>query len=80
VAFFDLLMVNQGYIVFNNSGWMNPSTQQLIIPEVKDSWCMMPDIRYDKIFAEMGCYTEYVSEPQEIKPALSRASLPVRLQ
>jgi acetolactate synthase-1/2/3 large subunit len=52
---------------------MNPSTQQLIIPEVKDSWCMMPDIRYDKIFAEMGCYTEFVTEPQEIKPALRRA-------
>jgi acetolactate synthase-1/2/3 large subunit len=61
------------YIVFNNSGWMNPSTQQLIIPEVKDSWCMMQDIRYDKIFAEMGCYTEYVTEPQDIKPALCRA-------
>ena len=61
------------YIVFNNSGWMNPSTQQLIIPEVKDSWCMLPNIRYDKIFAEMGCHTEFVTEPQDIKPALQRA-------
>jgi acetolactate synthase-1/2/3 large subunit len=34
---------------------------------------MQRDIRYDKIFAEMGCHTEFVTEPQQIKPALERA-------
>ena len=43
------------------------------MPDVKDSWCMLPDIRYDKIFAEMGCHTEFVTEPQEIRPALERS-------
>jgi acetolactate synthase-1/2/3 large subunit len=61
------------YIVYNNSGWMNPSTQSLIMPSVKDSWCMLPNVRYDKMFAEVGCHTEYVTEPQEIKPALDRS-------
>ena len=61
------------YLVFNNSGWMNPSSQKLILPDVKDSWDMLPNIRYDKIFAEMGCHTELITEPQQIKPALERA-------
>ena len=61
------------YIVYNNSGWMNPSSQKLMLPDVKDSWCMLPDIRYDKVFAEMGCHTEYVTEPQQIRPALERS-------
>ena len=52
---------------------MNPSTQKIIMPDVKDSWCMLPDIRYDKIFSEMGCHTEFVVEPDQIRPALMRA-------
>ena len=61
------------YIVYNNSGWMNPSSQKLMLPEVTDSWSMLPNIRYDKVFAEMGCHTEYVTEPRQIKPALERS-------
>jgi acetolactate synthase-1/2/3 large subunit len=61
------------YIVYNNSGWMNPATQSFMVPDLKDSWCMLPDISYDKIFAEMGCHTEFVTEPQQIKPALERS-------
>ena len=37
---------------------------------------MLPDIRYDKydkIFAEMGCHTELVTEPEQIRPAMERA-------
>jgi len=61
------------YFLYNNSGWMNPPSQKLIIPDVKDSWGMLRNIRYDKIFAEMDCHTELVTEPQQIKPALERA-------
>jgi acetolactate synthase-1/2/3 large subunit len=37
---------------------------------------MLPDIRYDKydkIFAEMGCHIELVTEPEQIRPAMERA-------
>ena len=61
------------YIIYNNSGWMNPSTQKVMLPDVKDSWCMLPNIRYDKVFSEMGCHTEFVTEPHEIKSALERS-------
>ncbi len=61
------------YFLFNNSGWMSKPTQTAILPGVKDSWAMLPDIRYDKIFAEMDCHTEFVTEPQQLRPALERA-------
>ena len=38
-----------------------------------DSWGMQKDIRYDKIFAEMGCHTEFVTKPEEVAPALQRS-------
>ncbi len=34
---------------------------------------MIPNIRYDKIFAEMGCHGEHVEKPEEFIPALERA-------
>jgi thiamine pyrophosphate-dependent acetolactate synthase large subunit-like protein len=34
---------------------------------------MLPDIRYDKVFAEMGCHGEHVEKPDELVPALERA-------
>ncbi len=63
------------YLLYNNSGWMGYVAQQAIMPpDVKNcDWRMLPDIRYDKIFAEMGCHTEFVTEPQQLKPALERA-------
>jgi acetolactate synthase I/II/III large subunit len=60
------------FFVFNNSGWMSTNYQKIIAPTM-DSWGMLPDIRYDKIFAEMGCHTELVTEPEQIRPALERA-------
>ena len=61
------------YIVYNNSSWLSPFTQKAIMPDAKDSWGMLPNIRYDKMFAETGCHTEFVTQPQEIKPALERS-------
>lgn len=60
------------YFVFNNSGWISTKFQKILCPSM-DSWGMLPDIRYDKIFAEMGCHTELVTEPQQIRPALERS-------
>ena len=60
------------YFVFNNSGWISTKFQKILCPTM-DSWGMLPDIRYDKIFAEMGCHTELVTEPEQIRPALERS-------
>jgi acetolactate synthase I/II/III large subunit len=60
------------YLIFNNSGWTSPNAQKIIFPTM-DSWGMLPEIRYDKIFAENSCYTELVTDPSQISPALKRA-------
>jgi len=63
------------FLVFNNSSWMGEAAQQMILPQdVKNcDWGILPDVRYDKIFAEMGCHTELVTETGQLKPALERA-------
>jgi len=64
------------YVLFNNSSWISNLGQEKIMPDVVargDSWGMKKDIRYDKIFAEMGCHTEFVTKPEEVAPALKRA-------
>ncbi len=38
-----------------------------------DSWDMLPDVRYDKMYEAIGCHSEYVTKPDEIRPALYRA-------
>ncbi len=39
----------------------------------RDSWQTLPNIRYDKMFAEMGCHPEFVERSEECVPALRRA-------
>jgi acetolactate synthase-1/2/3 large subunit len=60
------------YLLFNNSSWISTEFQKQTLPKV-DSWGMLPDIRYDKMFAEVGCHTEFVTEPEQIRPALERS-------
>lgn len=60
------------YLLFNNSSWISTEWQKTALPKV-DSWGMLPDIRYDKMFAEMECHTEFVTEPEQIRPALERS-------
>ncbi len=60
-------------ILWNNSSW-GPNFDQM--PGLKgrtDPFNMLKDIRYDKIFAEMGCHGELVETPEQIVPALERA-------
>jgi len=40
---------------------------------LKDSWEVLPGLRYDRMFKEFGCYTEFVERDVEVKPALKRA-------
>lgn len=60
------------YFLWNNSGWMSTTFQKAMFPSM-DSWGMQNDIRYDKIFAEMGCHTELITESDQVRPALERA-------
>jgi acetolactate synthase-1/2/3 large subunit len=60
------------YLLFNNSSWISTEFQKMALPKV-DSWGMLPDIRYDKMFEEMACHTEFVTEPEQIRPALERS-------
>jgi acetolactate synthase-1/2/3 large subunit len=38
-----------------------------------DPFNMLEDIRYDQMFAVMGCHTEHVGQPAQLRPALERA-------
>ncbi|WP_033293621.1 hypothetical protein [Amycolatopsis jejuensis] len=37
------------------------------------SWEMLPDLRYDEVFAPFGCHVEQVTGGEELRPALRRA-------
>lgn len=69
------------YLVTNNNGWLI----SLKYSHYGKDWQAMgkqdqglgqeclPDIRYDKMFEALGCHTELVTEPDQIKAALQRA-------
>jgi thiamine pyrophosphate-dependent acetolactate synthase large subunit-like protein len=38
-----------------------------------DGWATLPNIRYDRMFREFGCHTEFVEKDEELKPAMKRA-------
>jgi acetolactate synthase-1/2/3 large subunit len=59
-------------VLWNNSSW-GPNFDQM--PGLKgrtDPFNMLKDIRYDKIFGEMGCHGELVEKPEQIIPAVER--------
>ena len=60
-------------LLWNNSSW-GPSFESMpLLKDRTDPFNMLQDIRYDKIFNEMGCHGENVTDPDEIIPALDRA-------
>ena len=60
-------------VLWNNSSW-GPSFESMpMLKDRTDPFNMLQDIRYDKIFEEMGCHGEHVTNPDEIRPALERA-------
>ncbi|MBV8056094.1 MAG: thiamine pyrophosphate-binding protein [Deltaproteobacteria bacterium] len=60
-------------LLWNNSSW-GPSFESMpMLKERTDPFNMVQDIRYDKVFAEMGCHGEHVENPDDIIPALERA-------
>ncbi|MBF6568951.1 MAG: thiamine pyrophosphate-binding protein [Candidatus Binataceae bacterium] len=60
-------------LLWNNSSW-GPSFESMpLLKDRTDPFDMLPKIRYDKIFAEMGCHGENVETPDQLLPALERA-------
>jgi acetolactate synthase-1/2/3 large subunit len=60
-------------VLWNNSSW-GPSFESMpILKGRTEPFDMLPNIRYDKIAAEMGCHGEHVEAPEELLPALERA-------
>ncbi|MFA4915650.1 MAG: thiamine pyrophosphate-binding protein [Syntrophales bacterium] len=60
------------YVVYNDSDWVNGLRDAVFKDQVYE-WGMMPDIRYDLMFEIIGCHAEFVTKPEEIRPALERA-------
>jgi acetolactate synthase-1/2/3 large subunit len=60
-------------LLWNNSSW-GPSFESMpLLKDRTDPFNILQDIRYDKIYAEMGCHGEHVENPDDIIPALERA-------
>lgn len=60
-------------VLWNNSSWGPEFDQMPLLKGRTDPFDMLPNIRYDRIFAEMGCHGEHVERPDDIVPALERA-------
>lgn len=60
-------------VMHNNSSWGGAALSQHLYHPYLDSWDTGKDIRYDKMFAELGCHAEFVTEEAELIPALKRA-------
>lgn len=60
-------------VLWNNSSWGPSFDQMPILKGRTEPFDMLPNIRYDRIFAELGCHGEYVEKPDELRPALERA-------
>ena len=59
------------YLVCNTGSWYGGV--DCWFQDQIDSWRMLPEVRYDRMYQALGCHAEYVTEPQQIKPALYRA-------
>jgi acetolactate synthase-1/2/3 large subunit len=60
-------------VLWNNSSW-GPSFESMpLLKDRTDPFNIVQDVRYDKVFAEMGCHGEHVENPDDIIPALERA-------
>lgn len=60
-------------LVWNNSSWGPGFDQMPMLRGRVDAFDMLPDLRYDRMFAAIGAHGEHVAAPDEIVPALERA-------
>lgn len=60
-------------VLWNNSSWGPSFEQTPLLRDRTEPFNMLQDIRYDKIFAELGCHGEQVEAPDQLVAALERA-------
>jgi acetolactate synthase-1/2/3 large subunit len=60
-------------VLFNNSSWCGRSIAQYLYYSKMGSWDNLPGIKYDRMYEELGCHTEYVENPEDVVPALERS-------
>ncbi len=60
-------------VLWNNSSW-GPSFEEMpLLKGRTDPFNMLEGVRYDQMFAVLGCHAEHVAEPDALVPALERA-------
>jgi acetolactate synthase-1/2/3 large subunit len=60
-------------LVWNNSSWGPSFDQMPMLRGRVDPFDMLPELRYDRMFEAIGCHGEHVTDPDGIRPALTRA-------
>ena len=61
------------FVVDNNSRWMSYLWDNFFRHWGHGSWAMQQDLRYDTMFEQVGCHSEFVTEEAQIRPAMERA-------
>ncbi|MEO8605548.1 MAG: thiamine pyrophosphate-binding protein [bacterium] len=60
-------------VLWNNSSWGPGFEEMPLLKGRTDPFNMLEDIRYDTMFAVMGCHAEHVVAPEQLAAALRRA-------
>jgi acetolactate synthase-1/2/3 large subunit len=60
-------------VLWNNSSWGPSFASMPLLKGRTDPFDMLEGIRYDRVFAELGCHGEHVETPDDFAPALERA-------
>ncbi|MBV8136967.1 MAG: thiamine pyrophosphate-binding protein [Deltaproteobacteria bacterium] len=60
-------------ILWNNSSWGPSFDQMPFLKGRTDSFEILPNQRYDRMFELMDCHGEHVERPEEFRPSLERA-------
>jgi acetolactate synthase I/II/III large subunit len=60
-------------VLWNNSSWGPGFEEMPLLKGRTDPFNMLENIRYDRMFAVIGCHTEHVERPDEVRKALERA-------
>lgn len=63
------------YLITNNSTWLAGLETEFFGERLMqgNTFGMIPDIRYDRMFEPLGCHTEHVESLEQLRPALERS-------
>jgi len=60
-------------VLWNNSSWGPGFEEMPLLKGRTDPFNMLENIRYDQMFSHVGCHTEHVEKPGDIRSSLERA-------